>query len=104
MKLWKQFHDLLPKNNSNKIPNNLQGIVLRSQLCGRALDLCKRVEESVLVSERVSMAVAEAIHKSDTLSTITENYKKFYAIMNTKRREHESFKSFESRFEAAVCN
>ena len=73
--LWKQFHDLLPDNNLNMIPRNLQVIILESQLYGRALDLCKKVKQRVLVSENGVRAVAEAIHNSDTVSAVTENYK-----------------------------
>ena len=50
VKLWKEFHDALPASNSNKIPSNLQGIVLKSQLFGRAQDLVSNISSEELRS------------------------------------------------------
>ena len=43
---WVNFHNLLPDSNSNKIPANLQGVILQSQLYGRARDLCLKISST----------------------------------------------------------
>ena len=53
-----------------------------------ALNLCKKVEQRFFVSEMGAIAVGEAIHKLDSLSAVTESYKKFYQIMEHNRREN----------------
>ena len=50
VKDWKDFHDALPKENSNKIIPELQGLILRSQLQGRALELCLKLDDKEIKS------------------------------------------------------
>ena len=51
VELWKLYHDSLADGTSGKIPKKLQGVILKSQLYGRARDFARSVEKSVLVSE-----------------------------------------------------
>ena len=46
VKLWQTFHDSLPNSNSNKIPSALQAVCLKSQLYGRAKDLCSGITDA----------------------------------------------------------
>ena len=101
--LWKDFHDCLPEGNSKKIPSNLQGIMLQSQLFGRALELVKQVDGELIRSDEGAMAIARAMHKQDPLSVISDTYQKSSQLLQTTRGDQESFKNFESRFQAQVC-
>lgn len=102
--LWKAFHDKLPAANSNKIPLDLQGIILQSQLYGRAIDICKKVSDELIQSEAGALAIAKAIYKCDPLSAITDTFSKFTSVLQTSRGSNETFRNFESRFDAAVCS
>ena len=51
VKLWQTFHNALPDSNSNKIPPALQAICLKSQLYGRAKDLCSGISEVQLTGD-----------------------------------------------------
>lgn len=48
-------------------------------------------------------ATAKAINKQDPLSTVGETFKRFSAVLYTKRHYKESYRSIESRLEAAIC-
>lgn len=56
---------MLPVSNLNKIDSRLQGIMLKSQLYGRAKDLCVRIPCSIIASEKGCDAIFSAIHKPD---------------------------------------
>lgn len=43
VKLWKEFHHELPADNSNKTAVSSRGIMLLSQLYGRAKSLCQNI-------------------------------------------------------------
>ena len=101
--LWKLFHDKLPAKNSNKIPNELQGIILKSQLFGRAVHLIEKVPDEEITAETGAMAVAKCIYKCDPLSVVMDTFNKFNGLLQTIRGNNESFVNYESRFEAAVC-
>lgn len=88
--------------NSNKIPAELQGIVQHSQLFGRAKDLCKTISSEEMASIDGAQKIFKAVHKRDSLAVVTEIYGDFLTLLNTKRGENESYRNFESRFEAQV--
>eukprot|EP00171_Calliarthron_tuberculosum_P017605 IDg17605t1 len=100
--LWSQFHNKLPNQNSNKIPADLRGIMLQSQLYGRARDLCKKISAETIQSENGADSIVKAVYKRDPLSVVSEVYQDFTKLLATKRHSTESFKYFESRFEAQV--
>ena len=100
--LWKAFHDRLPEANSNKIPGELQGIALQSQLYGRALDLSKKIPSTTIQSIEGASQIVKAVYKRDPLAVIRDVDQTFQQVMSTKRGLNESFKNFESRFEAQV--
>lgn len=103
VELWKHFHDTLPANNNNKIPGNLQGICLKSQLFGRAIDLCSGITAEQLSGENGVDLIVNAIYKRDGLSVISEAYKIFNDLLTTKRDDSESMKGFELRYAAGVA-
>ena len=102
VKLWKFFHDNLEISNSNKIPQKLQGIVLLSQIYGRATNLVKKVPQEDVESEDGAMHVARAIHKRDLLSVVTDTFHRYLELMRTKQGDNETFKNFETRFDSQV--
>lgn len=103
VKLWKLYHDRLPVNNSNKIPAELQGIVLKSQLFGRAENLGSKISDDELTSENGALILAKAVYKVDTLSKVTKIAEQFNKLLSTTRGDSENLKGFESRFEAQLC-
>ena len=100
--LWSALHDKLPDSNNNKIPKELRGIMLQSQLYGRAKEICKKVPDSVIQSVEGVQAIVNAVYKRDALSTVSDVYQDFMNLLNLKRGANESFRNFESRFEAQV--
>ena len=76
--------------------------MLKSQLFLRAKDLVKKVPDSVIESDDGAVAIVKAVYKRDALSTVTDVYHDFMNLLNLKRGQNESFKNFESRFEATV--
>ena len=53
--LWQAFQDTLADSNSNKEAKAARGIMLQSQLFGRARDLCKAIQRKSYVQKRVQM-------------------------------------------------
>lgn len=104
--MWKQFHDALPANSSNKIPSNIQGSCLKSQLFGRAIDLFSGITGEKLSGENDGDVVRIAVYKRDGLCMVSETYMIFNDILTTKRGDKESMKGFRLRFAAGVakCN
>lgn len=92
--LWKHFHESLPANNSNKIPGNLQAICLKSQLFGRAIDLCSGITITELSSEEGVSKVVNVMYQIDGFSVVSEAYKVFNDLLDTKRGHNESMKGF----------
>lgn len=101
--LWKNFHDSLLVNNSNKIPENLQAICLKSQLFGRAIDLCSGISNTELSSDDGVSKIVNAIYQRDGLSVVSEAYRVFNDLLDTRRGQKESMKGFELRFAAGVA-
>ena len=101
--LWKSFHGKQPATNSNKIPNELQGFILKSQRFGRAVNLIEMVPDEDITAETGAMAVAKCIYKCDPLSVIIDPFNMFNGLLQAIRGNNESFVNYESRFEASVC-
>lgn len=57
------FYVKLPVTNSNTPPKSLQGIIMKSQLYGRASDLCKSITDDILKSDNGADAVVKEIYK-----------------------------------------
>lgn len=93
VKLWKSFHDKLPASNPNKIPPNLQGIILQSQLFGRALDLSLKLSVTEIEANDGALKVAGALFKRDALSVVTDSFQSFLGLLGTRMGENETFNS-----------
>lgn len=101
--LWQMFHDALPDSNSNKIPLALQAICLKSQLYGRAKDLCSGISSQQLKGNGAVDLLLGTVYQRDALTVVSEAYRAFNALWNTRRGNNESMKNFESRFSAQVA-
>ena len=72
--LWNSFHNRLPDSDSNKIPKELRGMMLKSHLYGRARGLCKSIADTQIQSATGANAIFKAIYKRDALSVVSEVY------------------------------
>lgn len=61
--------------HSNNIPPSLQGIMLKSQLFGRAVDLGSQVSEKELTDTDGAIILAKAVYKTDSMSKITTTFR-----------------------------
>ena len=102
--LWKSMHDKLPAGHGIKIDPQLQGIVLKSQLFARAADLVKKLSEEDIMGNDGALRIARVIYKTDPLTVLTYSFSKFQSLLNTRRGSIETFRNFESRFDAAVSS
>ena len=59
--------------------------MLQSQLYGRARDIVKKVDSSIIHSAKRADAVVSAIYKRDPLDVISEVYLGFIDMLRTKR-------------------
>lgn len=100
--LWEAFHNKLPDSNANKVPEELRGIMLQSNLFGRSKDLCKKVPDSVIQSATGVAAIVRALYKRNPLSTVSLVYQDFLTVLGTKRGSNETFRNFEPRFASKV--
>ena len=103
VKQWCAFHDNLPNTNPNKIPSSLQGMLLQSQLYGRARDICLKISAEDIKAADGAMKIAHAIHKSDSLAVVNDAFQKFQDLLSVSRGSSETMVNFEGRFDAALC-
>lgn len=54
------------------------------------------------MSENGAKAVVAAVHRRDPLTVISTVYEDFSLLVSARRADNETFKAFESIFEAAV--
>lgn len=102
LSLWSSIHDKLSGSNFNEILAELRGIVLQSRLYGRAKELCKNVPDFLIQSTSGAEAIVKAIYKRDALSTVSDVYQDFMNFLNLECGRNETFRNFESSFEAQV--
>ena len=93
----------LPDSNSNKIPANLQGMMLHSQIYGSARDVCLNMSSSEIQISHGAMQIAKAMHKSDPLSLVNNAFRKSQEFLSIIRGSAESMINFERLFDAALC-
>lgn len=101
--LWPRFHNTLPDNNSDKIPSALQAPCLKSKPYGRVKYLCSGITDDQLVGENAVSLIVGAIYERDALSVVSEAWKGFNQLLNTRQGSSESMKNFESRLSAQVA-
>lgn len=61
-----EFHDTLPATNSDRIPAELRGVYLKSQLDGRVRDLCSFILKETLCSDKGVAAITDPIRNKDS--------------------------------------
>ena len=91
--LWDAFHNRLPDSNSHKITAELRGIMLQSQLYGRARDMCRSIPDSEIQSADGWKKIIQAIYKRDALSVVSEVYQSFTSLLSMNRGTNESFRN-----------
>lgn len=97
------FHEMLPDGNSNKISPDLRGIVLQSQIFGRARDLCMGIKTEIIASAAVQSAIVDALYKRYALSVVSDVLDNINQLLTTRRGPNESLKNFELRFATSVA-
>ena len=100
---WSSFHNKLPDSNSNKIPKSLRGIMLHSNLYGRAKYLCKEISFTEIESDDGVDKICKAVYEQDALTIVSNAYRDFQDPLSTKRGYNEKFRNFECRFAASVA-
>ena len=60
------------------------------------------IPSSAIQSDGGTDAIVKAIYKRDALSVVSDVYQLFLGLLKTKHGLIESFKNFESRFDAHV--
>ncbi len=102
VKEWAAFHDSLTDQNSNKIQKEQRGLVLHTQLYGRAEDRTRHMTIEDLQKESAVSDIIKCVYQRDPLTVVSDVYKDLETLLNTKRAANESFKNFESRFSAQL--
>ena len=99
---WVSFQDNLPDSNSNKIDSKNRGIVLQSNLYGRAKDLCEGIDPTKIASVDGVNLILSAIYKRDPLSVVSLVFQELQALLLVRRENNEQFNDFEMRFGAQL--
>ena len=101
--LCQTFHNKMPDSNSNKIPTALQAVCLKSKLYGRDKDLCSGIADILLTTDAAVDLIVGKIYQKDALSVVSEAYRAFNQLWNTRRSSIDTMKNFESRFSDQVA-
>lgn len=99
---WLSYHDLLSDSNSNKLPKNVRGITLNSQLYGRVRDLVRSVPPGELECDEGTDHVVAAIYKRDRLTVLSDVNTDFNNVVNARRGTDKAFRNYEVRFQALL--
>ena len=100
---WRDCHNRLQDSNNNKIPSELQGIMLPAQLYGRAKNLCRTIDKSIIQSSSGVDEILKIIYKRDALAVVSDVYTDFMQLIMIKLGTNESFKNYESRFASQLA-
>lgn len=93
---------MLPASNRNNRHIRLRGILLKSQLYGRAKVLCANISPSVISSDKGAHIIVAAVQKQDALFVVLEMYHNLFDLLHRKRRPPEMFRSNQTRFLAQM--
>lgn len=81
----------------------MQAICLKSQLYGLAKDLCSGISNEQLIGDGAVDLIVGKLYQRDALTAVSEAYRAFNQLWNTRRSNNETVKNFESRFSAQVA-
>ena len=102
VKRWCAFHDSVHDNNANKVMKVSRGMILQSQLCGRAKIRGDAIDDTVLCSEGGVTAIVDVIYKIDALSVGNSAYSDYVKLLSIRRSPNETYANYEDRFSAAL--
>lgn len=103
LKLWEAFNEELPDTNGNKIPATLRAICLKSELYGRAKDICAGIKEDILLTVNGVKNIVDYTLRRDALSVVSEAYRIFNELVNCRRCTSETKNNYESQFAAQIA-
>lgn len=101
--LWVSFHNKLPDTNPNKIAAHRRGIMLKSNLYGRAKYLCAGITDDQISSSKGVEHIVHAIYRRDPISVLPAALEDLHDLFKTKQSMNETFKDFEVRIAAQVA-
>lgn len=99
---WSAYHDTLPDSNGNKVLKASRGMILHSQLYGRAKIRGDALEDSLLCSEGGIDAIVDAVYKMDPLSVCNGAYSDYVKLLSIRRSSTETYANYEGRFSDAL--
>ena len=102
VKRWCAYHDSLPNANSSKVFKASRGMILHSQLYGRAKIKGDALSDGVLCSDSGADSIVDVIYKMDALSVCNAAYSDYEKLLSICRSPNETYANFEDRFSAAV--
>lgn len=81
------IHSDLSEINFNKLTDKNHGIILASNMCGRANELCDKIEHEMLYIDATNCTelIVSTINKCDPLSVATEVYEELQKLLCTRR-------------------
>lgn len=100
--LGKLYHDILHDSNDNNIPDNLKGVMFKSNLCCCTVDLCKGLSNDDPTSSDGVKKVSELAYNLYAVIFISDVYQDFIILLTTNRSIKKAFKNFELRFAAQI--
>lgn len=103
VKDWKNCNDTLPGTSPSKVLPELQGILLKFQLHGQVADHCSEITHDQLKLRNGVDSIMNAEYRRDFMSVVSEAYDGFSNVLNTRRGQNESLKSFEARLLVSVA-
>lgn len=81
----------------------MEGILLKSQLYGEAAYLCAELTNEEPKADDGMQKDVDGVYQRNFLSVVSEPYYGFHKLLNTRRCDTESLKSFEVCISAAVA-
>lgn len=88
------FHDNHPDINNNKLPRNLRGLMLISNLYGRAEALIEGRKDEIRAVDNGTKVFLKSIYKQGHQSVAVEVFDDLIAIIDTGRGKKGPFMKF----------
>lgn len=76
--------------------------MIRSQLYGRARDICRSISDAKNQPAIGWKKIVEAVYKHDTLSVSSKVYQSYLEVLTTKRRSNGTFRKVKSSIRAHI--
>lgn len=82
---WVEYHDSLPDSYKN-ILNNMQGLILKSQLYRQDADLCSDLTKKQLKHKNGASLIVNAVYQRDALIVNSESFDGFNQLLTTLKK------------------